>query len=191
MTLASAVRDIEGLTRSGDLIMTMLQGSVIGTAAVVWREIQQMFCNGKLFYLDFPGNNQVSSGYDNERAQSGLLEMKTCNWRLLFNLFESFGYKITACFMKQFLAGGKHSFHQDKYYLGKGTHRWIISLCCRGKEFWMRRKNSSKEFGFAQQHGTVVCLSSLAAGLYGEWEHEARGDTEDSVVVVFDLMKKP
>ena len=134
-------------------------------------------------YGDDENSGRVSSGYDPE-TRNILESMKTCNWKKFFRYIEEVcKLKITKVWVVRYDKRGFHKYHRDKRM---NTHRWIISLCCMGKEFWLKCKDG--EVRHKLRHGSVVVMNKKTSGnLKGsDWRHSGKGDAGRSWAVIFE-----
>ena len=152
---------------------------LVGSESDVLQEFVYKAENENLLGVQY--NGRVSSGYDPWNTRKTLEGMKTCDWKYFFSSIEK-NLKITNCWVVRYDEGGIHRFHKDKSWTG--THRWIISLGCMGKEFWMRC--SDGEVQHKLRHGSVVIMDSKASGYKSDMEHSGKGNAGRSWAVIIE-----
>jgi len=164
-----------------------MQPNVIGDPEDVCGELRYMAENENLLKLHYRIDDRSSTGYHSAMALAKLLRMKTCNWRVFFDSIERSGHKLKKVWLVQYMANGKHRYHMDKGFWG--THRWIVSLGCIGKEFWL--KCGSGEVRHMLRHGSVVIMDKKASGFNPNsgMKHAGKGDAGGSWAVVFETVK--
>jgi hypothetical protein len=182
-----AIKFLDRLTKYDDKVgpelwTTFLTSEVIDDSKDVLDEFHDRHMNKGMGCLYYGSRYAVSGGFDGEYQRKLLEQMTTCRWRKFFASIETKGHRITNSYFVHYLGDGCHPYHPDLKFTG--THRWIISLGCLGKEFWL--KSGDTEIGIMLRHGTVVCLSAKAAGNVGNILHSAKGDARGSWVVVIE-----
>ena len=96
--------------------------------------------------------SRQTTGFDPKFTRRRLESMETCDWKAFFAAIEARHHKISNVYAGYYLMKGRHPFHNDKKF--SGTHRWIISLGCLGKEFWLKCKKT--EVGLMLRHGMIT-----------------------------------
>jgi len=167
-----------------ELHVTMLQHPYIGSAADVCAEFINKNDTYPLLILDYLSRNFLSSGFGDPSEVRPILEsMESVNFKAFFkHLEEVEKQKLTHLWVGHYLDDGCHPYHRDKRFTG--THRWIISLGCLEKEFWL--KSGDAEVGIMLRHGTVVCMSAKASGNASVIKHAAKGKAKGSWVVIIE-----
>ena len=124
---------------------------------------------------------------DSQVTREKLLEMKTVDWKRFFSYVEeTCKHTVKAVWVVQYKKNGKHRWHRDKRF--SGTHQWIISLCCEGKEFWLRNKDGKVRH--VLRHGSVVVMNKKTSGLNKEYDmlHGGFGNADGSWAVVLETV---
>ena len=134
-----------------------------------------------LLGVEYDGRD--SSGYEFETTKEELEGMTTCDWRKFFRTLEERDkLKITTCWVVRYDDNGIHKFHRDKKHLG--THRWIISLGCMGKEFWLKCKDG--QVRHMLRHGSVVIMNEKTSGNQSDMRHSGKGRPGRSWAVIIE-----
>ena len=149
------------------------------------RAILNEFCRmaEKRGLLGVEYDGRVSSGFDTENTRKTLEGMTTCQWKKFFRYIEEDSkLKITTCWVVRYDDNGIHKFHRDKKHLG--THRWIISLGCMGKEFWLKCKDG--QVRHMLRHGSVVIMNEKTSGNQSDMRHSGKGRPGRSWAVIIE-----
>ena len=183
------------LLRNHEFVLSMLQpkssigGGILGDPCAVMRELVHAAENDNLQGNQYETDQRSRSGYDYQVTREKLMEMETVDWKRFFNYVEvECKHYVKAVWVIQYKKNGKHRWHRDKRF--SGTHRWIISLCCEGKEFWLR--NNSGEVRHVLRHGSVVVMNERTSGLNKEYDmqHGGFGNADGSWAVVLETVAK-
>ena len=171
------------ILRDYEFVLRMIPRSKIGSPDAVCRELKYLADYRGLFARHFRVGDRITSGYDHVYTMNKLFEMKTFDFRAYFEALGKAGHEITNCWVVQYLWSGKHDWHRDKGI--RGTHRWIMSLGCLGKEFWL--KCGDGQVKHMLRHGSVVCMNKKTSGMTdGTFKHAGKGDATGSFAVVFE-----
>lgn len=189
---SSAIDFLEGLTsgEGGDPELHVLQFSseIVASAEKVCKELLWLHDNKKLMVLDYTESHRLSSGFDSARTRAILEEMKTVKVKKLFNYIEEEAkHSIVNVWVVHYLGNGFHRYHRDLGF--RGTHRWVISLACKGKEFWMKpSKKSEVEAGLLLRHASAVIMSEKASGFKSTVEHAGLGSADGSWAIIIETV---
>ena len=163
------------------LILSMLSNKFFtGSELEVCNEFTYKAENENLLGVEYDG--RVSSGYDTENTRKTLEGMTTCQWKKFFRYIEEDSkLKITTCWVVRYDDNGIHKFHRDKRM---NTHRWIISLGCMGKEFWLRCSDGQVRHKLC--HGSVVIMNKNTSGNKSGMQHSGKGNAGRSWAVIIE-----
>ena len=181
------------LLRNREFVLSMLQPKslmgILGHPYDVMKELKYAAENKNLLGNQYDTDQRSSSGYDYQYTREQLEEMKEVDWKRFFKYVEDeCKHTVKAVWVVQYKKNGRHRWHRDKRF--SGTHRWIISLCCEGKEFWLRCNGGKVRH--VLRHGSVVIMNTMTSGLKQEYDmqHGGFGNADGSWAVVLETVAK-
>ena len=169
------------ILRRREFMLSILSKEIlVQNERAILNELCRMAEKRGLLGVEYDG--RVSSGYEFETTKEELEGMTTCDWRKFFRTLEERDkLKITTCWVVRYDDNGIHKFHRDKRM---NTHRWIISLGCMGKEFWLRCSDGQVRHKLC--HGSVVIMNKNTSGNKSGMQHSGKGNAGRSWAVIIE-----